>query len=169
LPVSTGGGGVVPMRFQQPYVEMLHAARLAGLRIVAIDRDGVDYDQRNECMARAVARHLADAADRAVAIVGQLHLVPRAIFGRAPSMATRLRQHLGDSIVTVGRAVPDVIAELSVWSNVADVREHCLMPVAGSPYESLGSTHGRETLRGADFDHILFYPAAAVIDTHRLP
>jgi hypothetical protein len=164
LPVSTGGGCVTPMRFQQPYVEMLLSARHAGMRIVAVDRHGVSYDQRNECMALAVARHLRNPADRGVVVVGHLHLVPRSLFGRPPLMATLLREELGGGVVTIARAVPGPAPNYSVWADVAGVSEPCLMPVAGSPFELLGATYGRETMRGADFDHLFFYPAAAVFD-----
>jgi hypothetical protein len=167
LPQSVGGGSAVPMRFQQPYVEMLHAARHAGLRIVAVDHADAGFDRRNQLMAHAVARCLAHPAERGVAVVGQLHLTSRTIFGEEPSMATRLRTSLQGSVVTIGRAVPDAMPEFSVWSNVADVRKPCLMPVAGSPFERLGSTHGHPTLCGADFDQLFFYPAAAVLEATR--
>jgi hypothetical protein len=166
LPASAGGGSATPMRFQQPYVEMLHAARLAGMRIVAIDVEGADFDERNRAMAWHIEQCLLGdvegAGSRGVAIVGQLHLVPRSIFGHAPSMATHLRASLGGSLVTIGRAVPDEVAQFSVWADVADVAEPCLMRVQGSPFEGLASTYCDETLRGSDFDHIFFYPAAAV-------
>jgi hypothetical protein len=163
LPDSAGGGQAVPMRFQQPYVEMLMAARACGMRIVAIDNEDVSSDDRDVLMADAVRCHLNSSAERGVAIVGQLHLVPRPIFGRGPSMVTLLRPNLGPSLVAIGRAVPDAIAEFSVWADVADVREPCLLSVAGSPFAPLPSTFGDETLYGSDFDHLFFYPAESVL------
>jgi hypothetical protein len=163
LPASAGGGQAVPMRFQQPYVEMLIAARSAGLRIVAIDNEGVSSDERDVLMAQAVQRHMRGSADRGVAIVGQLHVVPRPILGRGPSMAALLRPHLGGSLVTVGRAVPDAMARFSVWADVAGVQEPCLLSVAGSPFAPLASTLCEESLHASDFDHVFFYPADSVL------
>lgn len=165
LPVSAGGGSDdAPMRFQQPYVEMLQAARAAGLRIVAVDVDGADYDQRNRAMACAIARCLSEPGSRGVAVVGQLHLIPRSIFGFADSLATLLRCCFGaDEVVTVGRAVPDRAPEFSVWSDVAAVSEPALLPVRGSPFADLAATHGQETLVGSDFDYLLFYASDAVL------
>jgi hypothetical protein len=164
LPVSAGGGRARPYRFQQPYVQMLQAARGCGMRIVAIDSQGADYDERNVQMTTAVLRYLQQHDQRAVAIVGQLHLMRRQILGQAPSMATRLRAALGASIVTIGRAVPDALPEFSVWADVAGVAEPRLLCTDGSPFADLPSTFGTETLMGSDFDHLLFYPAAAVLE-----
>lgn len=164
LPASAGGGSDEPMRFQQPYVEMLQAARAAGLRIVAVDVDDADYDQRNRAMACAIARCLSEPGSRGVAVMGQLHLIPRSIFGFADSLATLLRCRFGaDEVVTVGRAVPDQAPEFSVWSDVAAVREPGLLPVRGSPFADLAATHGKETLVGSDFDYLLFYAGDAVL------
>jgi hypothetical protein len=168
LPISAGGGQAVPYRFQEPYVHLMHTARAYGLRIVAIDSEGADYDERNVLMAAAIRRHLAAHDGRAVAVVGQLHLMRRVtIIGNAPSMATRLREHFGDAVVTIGRAVPDAMPEFSVWADVGDVSEPRLLQMAGSPFAELPSTFCAETLLGSDFDHLLFYPAAAVLDAPR--
>lgn len=164
LPPSAGGGSSTPMPFQQPYVDMLCAARAAGMRIIAFDAKGADYDERNHVMALTVEQYLrCDAGSGSgVAVVGQLHLVSRPVLGFTTSMAALLRRSLGDSVVTVGRAVPDVWPAFSVWADVANVVAPAMLQVAGSPFESLVSTWGDETLVGSDFDHIFFYPAAAV-------
>jgi hypothetical protein len=175
LPVSAGGGRESPYRFQLPYVKMLHAARDHGMRIVAIDSEGAEYDERNVIMAAAIRRHFEahDSVDhggdhsddvRAVAVVGQLHLAQRTVWGSAPSMATRLRGSLQRPLVTVGRAVPDAMPEFSVWADVADVSAPCLLQSAGSPFADLPSTLCAESLLGSDFDHLLLYPAAAVLE-----
>ena len=164
LPESAGGGMEAPMRFQQPYIDMLQAARAAGLRIVAIDADNADHDQRNRVMASAVERCLQEPGSRGVAVVGQLHLIPRSILGFGDSMATLLRESLGaDEVVTVGRGVPDAAAEFSVWSDVAAVIEPALLPVLGSPFVNLAATHWHETLVACDFDYLLFYAAHEVL------
>ena len=164
LPVSAGGGADEPMRFQQPYIEMLHAARAAGLRIVAIDLDHADYDGRNRAMACAVERCLSEPGSRGVAVVGQLHLIPRSILGFGDSLATLLRDRFGaDEVATVGRAVPDPMPEFSVWADVAGVCEPALLPMHRSPFADLAATHWHETLVGSDFDHLLFYDRAAVL------
>ena len=162
LPASAGGGNSTPMPFQQPYVDMLCAAREAGMRIIAFDAQGADYDERNHVMALTVEQYLGADAGSGVAVVGQLHLVSRPILGFTTSMAALLRGSLGDSVATVGRAVPDVWPAFSVWADVADVTAPAMLRVIGSPFESLASTWGDETLVGSDFDHIFFYPAAAV-------
>lgn len=164
LPVSAGGGCDEPLRFQQPYVEMLTAARTAGLRIVAVDVDGADYDQRNRAMACAIAGCLGEPGSRGVAVVGQLHLIPRSIFGFSDSLATLLRGRFGaDEVVTVGRAVPDPAPEFSVWSDVAAARRPGLLPMQDSPFADLAATHGHESLLGSDFDYLLFYAHDAVL------
>ena len=154
------------MRFQQPYVEMLHAARNAQMRVIAIDSEDVDFDARNLAMADRIQRCLAGdkefSGSRGVAIVGQLHLVPRSIFGYAPSMAAHLRTSLVGGLVTIGRAVPDEAAQFSVWADVAAVDQPRMLRVEGSPFVALASTYCDETLCGSDFDHIFFYPAASV-------
>ena len=162
LPASAGGGSSMPMPFQQPYVDMLCAAQAAGMRIIAFDAQGADYDERNHVMALTVEQHLHADASRGVVVVGQLHLVTRPILGFTTSMAALLRSSLGDSVITVGRAVPDAWPAFSVWADVADVDAPAMLQVSGSPFESLASTWDDETLVGADFDHILFYPASAV-------
>jgi hypothetical protein len=164
LPVSAGGGGEPPMRFQQPYVEMLCAARDAGMRIIAIDCEDGDFDERNFVMAQMIQTHLCDPTLRGVAVVGQLHLVNSLIFGSAPSMSTRLRGFLSGGVVTIGRATPDLYPQFSVWADVADVSLPRLLSTSNSPFEPLPSTYCKETIRGADFDHIFFYPAAAVLE-----
>jgi hypothetical protein len=164
LPVSAGGGNEPPMRFQQPYVEMLCAARDAGMRIIAIDCEDGDFDERNRVMAQIIQTHLCDPALRGVAVVGQLHLVNRQIFGSAPSMSTRLRGMLNGSVVTIGRATPDTYPQFSVWADVAGVSQPKLLSTAHSPFETLPSTYGDETILGSDFDHIFFYPTEAVFD-----
>ena len=162
LPLSVGGGPAAPLPFQQPYVDMLMAARAAGMRIIAFDAKDADYDERNHVMALTVEQHLLENDGRGVAVVGQLHLVARPVLEFTTSMAGLLRESLGGSVVTVGRAVPDVWQPFSVWSDVADVEAAILLRVDGSPFESLASNWGDEFLVGSDFDHILFYPAAAV-------
>jgi hypothetical protein len=166
LPVSAGGGREPPYRFQRPYVQMLHAARDHGMRIVAIDSEGADYDERNMMMAEAIRRHFEAecGSTQAVAVVGQLHLTRRTVLGDAPSMATRLRASLQRPLVTIGRAVPDAMPEFSVWADVADVSEPCLLRSDGSPFAQLPSTLCAESLLGSDFDQLLFYPAAAVLE-----
>jgi hypothetical protein len=164
LPLSAGGGNQPPMRFQQPYVEMLCAARNSGMRIIAIDCEDGDFNERNRVMAQMIQTHLCDPPSRGVAVVGQLHLVNSLIFGNGPSMSTRLRGMLYGSVVTIGRATPDSYPQFSVWANVADVSQPKMLSTANSPFETLQSTYGGETILGADFDHIFFYPAAAVID-----
>jgi hypothetical protein len=164
LPVSAGGGGEPPMRFQLPYVEMLRAARDCGMRIVAIDCEDSNFDERNDFMAQMIHQHLCDATLKGVAVVGQLHLVKRRIFSSEPSMSTRLTQLLSGEVVTIGRATPDTYPQFSVWADVADVSLPRLLRTTNSPFETLASTYGEETILGADFDHIFFYPAVAVFD-----
>jgi hypothetical protein len=164
LPVSAGGGSEAPMRFQLPYVEMLRAARDCGMRIVAIDCEDSNFDERNDFMAQMIHKHLRDATLKGVAVVGQLHLVKRLTFSSQPSMSTRLNGLLSGEVVTVGRATPDTYPQFSVWADVADVSLPRLLNTTHSPFETLPSTYGEETILGADFDHIFFYPAAAVFD-----
>jgi hypothetical protein len=47
---------------------------------------------------------------------------------------------------------------------VADVTVPRLLRSAGSPFADLPSTLCAETLLGSDFDHLLFYPALAVLE-----
>jgi hypothetical protein len=164
LPESMGGGDEPLMQFQQPYVDMLHRARQLGLRMVAIDLPDADLDERNWHMAQAIAACLNSAPDsRGVAVVGQLHLVPRPMLGHGDSMSTLLRNHWGGSLVTVGRAVPDAMPQFSVWSDVAAVRQPKLLAMNESLFATLPATHYDETLVGSDFDHLLFYPASAAL------
>jgi hypothetical protein len=163
LPIAAGGDSVVPMKFQRPYVEMMHAARNAGMRIVAIDTAGADMDERDPLMAENVAHYLRDPSERGVAVVGMLHLVPRPLLGREVSMATLLRQSLDGSIVTMARAVPDETTEFSVLCDVANVSEPRLLRTAQSPFATLSTTWFPESMFGGDADHLLFYPARAVL------
>jgi hypothetical protein len=163
LPLSAGGGGAVPMRFQLPYVQMMHAARDAGLQIVAIDRDGLQSHERDEHMAESIRAHLSKKPCKAVAIAGQLHLVSRLVYGRGMSMASHLRPWLGHDLVTVGRAVPDDYPEFSIWSDVAAVKKPWLLPTAESAWFELPYTSSDGSFCCGDFDHVLFYPAQAVL------
>lgn len=166
LPESMGGGGEPVMQFQQPYVDMLHRARQHDLRMVAIDLPSASLDERNWHMAQAIAGCLNSAPDSCgVVVVGQLHLVPRHMLGHGDSMSTLLRKHWEGSLVTLGRAVPDRMPQFSVWSDVAAVRKPKLLSMNESPFATLPATHYEDTLVGSDFDHLLFYPAAAALDS----
>lgn len=168
LPESAGGGGDPVMQFQQPYVDVLHVGRTHGLRMVAIDVQEADTVQRNRHMAAAIADCLNSEPDsRGVAVVGQAHLVPRHFLGYGDSMSTLLRKHWNHSLVTVGRAVPDAMPQFSVWSDIAAVRRPKLLAMKESLFASVPATHYSETLNGSDFDHLLFYPASAVLGRKR--
>jgi hypothetical protein len=171
LPVSAGGGSEIPMRFQLPYVTMLHAARMAGMKVIAMDRQGAGFDERNEHMASAICRIMDDPTERGVAVVGQLHLVPNCPLGDGVSLPNRVRQKwaqvnqsfASSRVVTVGRAVPDECREFSVWADVGGALEPRLVSTAGSPFSSLASATEHNTVFGGDFDYLFFYPADAVL------
>ena len=167
LPESAGGGDDEVMRFQQPYVEMLFAARSAGLKPICIDAEGADYDQRNALMAQRVATCLSSNDRHGVVVAGHLHLSPRRLMGDEDSMVTRLMapsMGLESSIITIGRAVPDAMPEFSVWADVGSVARPCLLAVRESPFAGLPAIVGNDAMHADDFDHVLFYPAASVLE-----
>jgi hypothetical protein len=167
LPESAGGGDDEVMRFQQPYVEMLFAARSAGLIPICIDAEGADYDQRNALMAQRIAGCLSSNNHRGVVVAGHLHLAPRRLLGDEDSLVMRLETPgagLEGSIITVGRAVPDAMPEFSVWADVGNVAQPCLLAVQGSPFASLPAIVGADAMHADDFDYLLFYPASSVLE-----
>jgi hypothetical protein len=162
LPESAGGGSSEIFDFQQPYVEMLEAARASGMRVKAIDQPYAPFSARDAIMAENVLNQLAAApAHRALAVVGQLHLLPRPYLHAAKSLATYLREHLAGGVVTIGRSFLDPeYAEFCLWSAAAqsDALQPCVLPVEYSMFADMANSVGSGPLYGSDFDYLFFYP-----------
>jgi hypothetical protein len=167
LPVVAGGGLGPPTPSTRPYLEMLETARAHGLRIVAIDAARLTGERREEHLAHHAYGALSTSPnEKAVIVIGQLHLVPRPFGAIRRSMLQRLRQRL-DGIVTVGRAVPlPDRPDWSRWAETASVREPMLVRTARSALAEWPSGNGPQALFGRDFDHVLFYPPVAAVRTH---
>lgn len=157
---ETAGGGKEHYDFQKPYTDMLLAARAAGLHILAVDTETEHPQGRDGAMAEMMLHYLQQHDVKGVAVLGQLHLLRRPIFGDRLSAASYLRVHYGmENITTVGRAVPLREADYSVWSRVGQVAQPVVAPTQGSVFADLPATLSRQTLYGDDFDYLFFYPA----------
>jgi ABC-type amino acid transport substrate-binding protein len=162
LPESAGGGGAEIFDFQQPYVEMLDAARASGLRLVAIDQPYAPFSARDAIMAENALTNLeACQVQKAVIVVGQLHLLPRPYMHTAKSLATYLRERFAGQVATMGRSFLDPdYAEFCLWSAAAqsDTLPPSVLPAEYSLFANMANSTGNNPLYGNDFDYLFFYP-----------
>jgi hypothetical protein len=162
LPESAGGGSAEVLDFQQPYIEMLQTARASGMRIVAIDQPYAPFSARDAIMADHVFNRLeVHPTQKAVVVVGQLHLLPRPYMHAAKSLATYLREHFASGVVTIGRSFLDPeYADFCLWSAAAqsDTLRPCVLPVEYSMFTDMANSAGSSPLYGSDFDYLFFYP-----------
>jgi hypothetical protein len=166
LPVSAGGGDEEPMQFQQPYVEMLLAARKLKMEIFAVDTDGASMDERDGIMANHISRILQRPNRRCLGVFGLLHLAKRPLIWEAPTLASALLGEFQDDLVTVSRAVPCEMDEYGVWSHLASVNRPLMLSAVDSPFGNIGHTCSEICLKGSDFDYLFFYPKSSVISHH---
>jgi hypothetical protein len=161
LPESAGGGAEA-FDFQQPYVEMLLAARALGMRVVAIDQPYAPINERDAIMAKNVIRFLSKQPhEKVVLVAGQLHLLRRPFLHMEKPLASYLYEQFSGQAVTMGRAFLDpMFPEFSLWAAAAcsDQYPPAVLPTEYAPFAQMPGAVGADPLYGSDFDYVFFYP-----------
>jgi hypothetical protein len=164
LPESVGGGSSArSLPSDAPYLEMLRVAQQCGMKLVAADTANGDEPGRDRHMAARITQYLQEHPNaRAIAVVGQLHLLPRPFRFSPMSLVTLVRAELGfAAVATLGRAVPLDGAEFSIWSLVLAPHVPVVLDTLRSPCARLPSLIGSMPQFCDDFDAMLLYPANA--------
>jgi hypothetical protein len=164
LPESCGGArasNLLPSNL--PYLAMLAKARVLGMKIVAVDIKNAGSDTRDYHMAEAIQNYFTQyPSDRGIFVTGQLHLLPRLLWGRHKSASTLLKASLKEGVVTIGRAYIDINGQseklLNIWALMADISQPVIIPTQHSTLANFPDIDGQHPYFGNDFDYLFLYP-----------